>query len=39
MGSRVKEEERNERAIRALLKLPGNRRCINCNSLVSSIFL
>ncbi|XP_052157036.1 ADP-ribosylation factor GTPase-activating protein AGD5-like isoform X2 [Oryza glaberrima] len=33
MGSRVKEEERNERAIRALLKLPGNRRCINCNSL------
>ncbi|KAL5202335.1 hypothetical protein ABZP36_013287 [Zizania latifolia] len=33
MGSRVKEEERNERTIRGLLKLPGNRRCINCNSL------
>ncbi|KAL6610552.1 hypothetical protein ACP70R_040521 [Stipagrostis hirtigluma subsp. patula] len=33
MGSRVKEEERNERVIRGLLKLPGNRRCINCNSL------
>ncbi|XP_062231987.1 probable ADP-ribosylation factor GTPase-activating protein AGD14 isoform X4 [Phragmites australis] len=33
MGSRVKEEERNEKIIRGLLKLPGNRRCINCNSL------
>lgn len=28
-----KEDERNERAIRSLLKLPDNRRCINCNSL------
>ncbi|KAJ0953875.1 hypothetical protein HanRHA438_Chr00c42g0857131 [Helianthus annuus] len=34
MGSRLKEDERNERAIRNLLKLPENRRCINCNSLV-----
>ncbi|KAJ1263798.1 hypothetical protein BS78_09G214300 [Paspalum vaginatum] len=33
MGSRVKEDERNEKIIRGLLKLPGNRRCINCNSL------
>ncbi|CAN1765248.1 Probable ADP-ribosylation factor GTPase-activating protein AGD14 [Linum perenne] len=32
MGSR-KEEERNEKIIRGLLKLPPNRRCINCNSL------
>ncbi|CAK7341645.1 unnamed protein product [Dovyalis caffra] len=32
MGSR-KEEERNERIIRGLMKLPPNRRCINCNSL------
>ncbi|KVI01269.1 Arf GTPase activating protein [Cynara cardunculus var. scolymus] len=33
MASRLKEDERNERAIRNLLKLPENRRCINCNSL------
>ncbi|KAI3495879.1 hypothetical protein L1887_38226 [Cichorium endivia] len=33
MGSRLKEDERNERTIRNLLKLPENRRCINCNSL------
>ncbi|PWZ19138.1 hypothetical protein Zm00014a_015740 [Zea mays] len=33
MGSGVKEDERNEKIIRGLLKLPGNRRCINCNSL------
>ncbi|KAK9071947.1 hypothetical protein SSX86_008378 [Deinandra increscens subsp. villosa] len=33
MGSRLKEDERNERAVRNLLKLPENRRCINCNSL------
>ncbi|CAD6271439.1 unnamed protein product [Miscanthus lutarioriparius] len=33
MGSRVKEDERNEKIIRGLLKLSGNRRCINCNSL------
>nr|XP_043624724.1 probable ADP-ribosylation factor GTPase-activating protein AGD14 [Erigeron canadensis] len=31
--SRLREDERNERAIRNLLKLPENRRCINCNSL------
>lgn len=34
MASRVKEDEKNERIIRGLLKLPENRRCINCNSLV-----
>ncbi|XP_015691294.1 probable ADP-ribosylation factor GTPase-activating protein AGD14 isoform X2 [Oryza brachyantha] len=28
-----KEEERNERVVRGLLKLPPNRRCINCNAL------
>ncbi|KAL1554878.1 putative ADP-ribosylation factor GTPase-activating protein AGD14 [Salvia divinorum] len=28
-----KEDEKNERIIRNLLKLPDNRRCINCNSL------
>ncbi|CAN8327037.1 unnamed protein product [Cochlearia groenlandica] len=33
MGSRIKEDERTEKAIRSLLKLPENRRCINCNSL------
>ncbi|CAL1414457.1 unnamed protein product [Linum trigynum] len=33
MASRVKEDEKNERLIRGLLKLPDNRRCINCNSL------
>ncbi|RHN52860.1 putative Arf GTPase activating protein [Medicago truncatula] len=33
MGTRFKEDERNERAIRTLLKLEPNRRCINCNSL------
>ncbi|CAH1432107.1 unnamed protein product [Lactuca virosa] len=32
MSSR-KEEERNEKIIRGLMKLPPNRRCINCNSL------
>lgn len=32
MNSR-KEEERNEKIIRGLLKLPPNRKCINCNSL------
>ncbi|KMZ57727.1 putative ADP-ribosylation factor GTPase-activating protein AGD14 [Zostera marina] len=32
-GSGRKEEERNEKIIRGLLKLPPNRRCINCNSL------
>ncbi|KDP32306.1 hypothetical protein JCGZ_13231 [Jatropha curcas] len=33
MASRVKEDEKNERIIRGLLKLPENRRCINCNCL------
>lgn len=31
MGSR-REEERNEKVIRGLMKLPPNRKCINCNS-------
>lgn len=39
MGSRMKEDERTEKAIRSLLKLPENRRCINCNSLVGTTFL
>lgn len=33
MSSR-REEERNEKIIRGLMKLPPNRRCINCDSLV-----
>nr|KYP39252.1 putative ADP-ribosylation factor GTPase-activating protein AGD14 [Cajanus cajan] len=33
MGNRKTEEERIERVIRGLLKLPDNRRCINCNLL------
>ncbi|XP_020537129.1 probable ADP-ribosylation factor GTPase-activating protein AGD14 isoform X2 [Jatropha curcas] len=33
MKKKEKEEERVERIIRGLLKLPENRRCINCNSL------
>ncbi|KAA8521754.1 hypothetical protein F0562_012427 [Nyssa sinensis] len=33
MSHRIKEDERVERIIRGLLKLPENRRCINCNSL------
>ncbi|XP_054794170.1 UBA domain-containing protein 3-like [Prosopis cineraria] len=33
MGSRMKEDDRIEREIRSLSKLPENRRCINCNSL------
>ncbi|GLT95436.1 hypothetical protein SLE2022_131180 [Rubroshorea leprosula] len=33
MGSR-REEERKEKIIRGLMKLPPNRKCINCNSLV-----
>ncbi|PWZ57610.1 putative ADP-ribosylation factor GTPase-activating protein AGD14 [Zea mays] len=28
-----KEEERNERVVRGLLKLPPNRRCVNCDGL------
>lgn len=31
--SSKREEERNEKVIRGLLKLPPNRRCINCNGL------
>ncbi|WOH08936.1 hypothetical protein DCAR_0728387 [Daucus carota subsp. sativus] len=31
--SNRKEDEKNERIIRSLLKLPDNRRCINCKSL------
>ncbi|KAJ0014440.1 hypothetical protein Pint_20792 [Pistacia integerrima] len=38
MGSR-KEEERNEKIIRGLMKLPPNRRCINCNSLLKGLVL
>ncbi|XAR70911.1 hypothetical protein NMG60_11027953 [Bertholletia excelsa] len=33
MSNRIKEEERIEKVIRSLLKLPENRRCINCNNL------
>ncbi|XP_024029649.1 probable ADP-ribosylation factor GTPase-activating protein AGD14 [Morus notabilis] len=33
MGNRIKEDDRIEKIIRGLLKLPENRRCINCNSL------
>ncbi|KAJ0232253.1 hypothetical protein HA466_0291290 [Hirschfeldia incana] len=33
MAGGVKEDEKNERMIRSLLKLPDNKRCINCNSL------
>ncbi|KAJ6862385.1 ADP-ribosylation factor GTPase-activating protein AGD14 [Populus alba x Populus x berolinensis] len=33
MTKKDKEEERIEKIIRGLLKLPENRRCINCNSL------
>ncbi|KAI5061280.1 hypothetical protein GOP47_0023785 [Adiantum capillus-veneris] len=33
MGSRLKEDEKNEKAIRALLRKTPNRRCINCNSM------
>ncbi|XP_043723938.1 probable ADP-ribosylation factor GTPase-activating protein AGD14 isoform X2 [Telopea speciosissima] len=32
MGSRMKEDEKNEKIIRGLLKLSANRRCMNCNS-------
>ncbi|PON53070.1 Arf GTPase activating protein [Parasponia andersonii] len=32
MGNRVKEDDK-EKTIRGLLKLPENRRCINCNNL------
>jgi hypothetical protein len=39
MAGRVKEDEKNEKIIRSLLKLPENKRCINCNSLVSFFLL
>ncbi|VVB04288.1 unnamed protein product [Arabis nemorensis] len=32
MAGRLKEDERNEKVIRSLLKLSDNKRCINCNS-------
>jgi hypothetical protein len=35
MGSRMKEDERHEMVIRKLLKMPQNKRCINCDSVVS----
>ncbi|KAL5997734.1 hypothetical protein ACLOJK_008664 [Asimina triloba] len=34
MSSRKKEDEKNEKIIRGLLKVQENRRCINCKSLV-----
>lgn len=35
MGNKkIKEDDKTERTIRALLKLPENKRCINCNLLV-----
>ncbi|KAF8400763.1 hypothetical protein HHK36_014063 [Tetracentron sinense] len=37
MANRMKEDEKNERIIRGLLRLPENRRCINCNSLVVTL--
>lgn len=37
MASRIKEDERHEKIIRGLLKLPANKRCINCNNLVSML--
>ncbi|KAL9224494.1 hypothetical protein vseg_000520 [Gypsophila vaccaria] len=33
MASKVKEDEKNEKIIRGLLKKSGNRKCINCNVL------
>jgi hypothetical protein len=36
MANRMKEQEKNEKIIRGLLKLPANKRCINCNNLVMS---
>ncbi|EYU35659.1 hypothetical protein MIMGU_mgv1a004826mg [Erythranthe guttata] len=33
MSSSKREEERNEKIVKGLLKLPPNRRCINCNNL------
>ncbi|KAK6267990.1 hypothetical protein QUC31_012150 [Theobroma cacao] len=33
MKGRITEDEKNEKIIRGLLKLPANRRCVNCNGL------
>ncbi|GAB4828362.1 hypothetical protein Ancab_035360 [Ancistrocladus abbreviatus] len=33
MASRLKEDEKNEKIIRGLLKQPANRKCVNCNTL------
>ncbi|XP_062082727.1 probable ADP-ribosylation factor GTPase-activating protein AGD14 isoform X2 [Humulus lupulus] len=33
MGNRLKEDDRIEKTIQGLLKLPQNRKCINCNNL------
>ncbi|KAJ8749830.1 hypothetical protein K2173_013233 [Erythroxylum novogranatense] len=33
MANRLKEDEKHERIIRGLLKLPENRKCVNCNSM------
>ncbi|XP_039125763.1 probable ADP-ribosylation factor GTPase-activating protein AGD14 [Dioscorea cayenensis subsp. rotundata] len=33
MANRMKDDDKNEKIIRGLLKLPANRRCINCNNL------
>ncbi|KAM1728075.1 hypothetical protein ACFX11_018745 [Malus domestica] len=33
MGKGSKEDEKIERTIRSILKIPENKRCINCNSL------
>jgi len=38
MGSRLKEDEKNEKIIRGLLKQPANRKCVNCNMLVCLMF-
>ncbi|XP_012484907.2 uncharacterized protein LOC105799093 [Gossypium raimondii] len=32
MKRKVEEDEKNEKIVRNLMKLPSNRRCINCNS-------
>lgn len=36
--SSKKEDDRNEKIIRGLMKLPPNRRCINCNCAVIFFF-
>jgi hypothetical protein len=39
MTTRMKMDEKNEKAVRSLLKKTLNRRCINCNSLVCFLIL